>query len=167
MGKTTWARKMGAVFKFVMALTLIWAAVSAMSVDMSSQQGFLGNVHGCYWDGNSPICNGTCREGWTKKAADRCGDGKCCLTGMKAYCCPTIETPEDCYWDGTSPFCAGGCKVIARKYTWKIFVETVNAALPATKSSAVVNHRNFIADTNSAKYSVAASMYELIQFDKW
>ena len=120
----------------VMALTLVWAAVSAMSVDMSSQQGFLGNVHGnqcifnlwmlvvshwrteflgCYWDGNSPICNGTCREGWTKKAADRCGDGKCCLTGMKAYCCPTIETPEDCYWDGTSPFCAGGCKVIGEK----------------------------------------------------
>ena len=45
----------------------------------------------CYWKGTSPMCSSSnnCPSGFTMICKDACGDGKCCVTGMKALCCPT------------------------------------------------------------------------------
>nr|CAH0106810.1 unnamed protein product [Daphnia galeata] len=43
----------------------------------------------CFWSGTAPFCQGYCpSKVYVTKASDRCGDGKCCMTGMKKYCCP-------------------------------------------------------------------------------
>ncbi len=45
----------------------------------------------CYWKGTSPICSTSneCPTGFNLVCKDGCGDGKCCVTGVKALCCPT------------------------------------------------------------------------------
>ena len=42
----------------------------------------------CFWSGTAPFCEGACPVGFTTVAMDRCGDGNCCVTGWKVYCCP-------------------------------------------------------------------------------
>ncbi len=44
----------------------------------------------CYWKGTSPICSTSneCPTGFNLVCKDGCGDGKCCVTGVKALCCP-------------------------------------------------------------------------------
>lgn len=106
---------MGAGIKFVMTFAVFLVAVSAMSVDMNPEQSGQLQIHGCYWDGTAPLCEGNCRDGWSTNATDRCGDGKCCVTGQKAYCCPPFETPADCYWSGEAPFCSSGCNQVGYK----------------------------------------------------
>jgi len=42
----------------------------------------------CYWDGTAPFCEGDCRRRrYSQVDTDKCGDGKCCWTGMKVKCC--------------------------------------------------------------------------------
>ncbi|XP_057373267.1 uncharacterized protein LOC130694132 [Daphnia carinata] len=44
---------------------------------------------GCSWNGTAPFCRGYCNSQVYKTVtSDRCGDGKCCFTGTKKYCCP-------------------------------------------------------------------------------
>merc|ERR1711928_170705 len=59
-----------------------------------------------------PGCKGKCRDGWTTNSTDQCGDGNCCNSGQKVYCCPAIVTPSDCYWAGTATICDGGCSLV-------------------------------------------------------
>ncbi|KAL0947316.1 hypothetical protein HGRIS_013435 [Hohenbuehelia grisea] len=42
---------------------------------------------GCYWDGTAPFCAGSCPPGYTEENRGSCGDGACCWTGYKVYCC--------------------------------------------------------------------------------
>ncbi|KAI0520889.1 hypothetical protein F5B22DRAFT_644630 [Xylaria bambusicola] len=41
----------------------------------------------CYWDGTSPFCAGSCPTGYEDCATSGCGDGACCWTGYKKFCC--------------------------------------------------------------------------------
>ncbi|GAA4614812.1 hypothetical protein GCM10023195_64860 [Actinoallomurus liliacearum] len=41
----------------------------------------------CYWDGTAPFCAGACPPGYTERNRNTCGDGACCWTGYKVYCC--------------------------------------------------------------------------------
>ena len=41
----------------------------------------------CYWSGTAPFCAGGCSVGESTCGYNPCGDGKCCATGVKAYCC--------------------------------------------------------------------------------
>ncbi|KAI1195550.1 hypothetical protein F5X97DRAFT_307646 [Nemania serpens] len=45
------------------------------------------DVPSCYWSGLSPWCQGSCNDGYDECATDSCGDGACCITGDKKYCC--------------------------------------------------------------------------------
>ncbi|KAI1738055.1 hypothetical protein F4680DRAFT_426912 [Xylaria scruposa] len=44
-------------------------------------------VASCYWDGTSPFCAGGCSDGYEDCGTSSCGDGACCVTGYKKYCC--------------------------------------------------------------------------------
>lgn len=55
----------------------------------------------CFWSGTSPFCAGSCDSsaGYSTCKIDGCGDGACCWTGYKHYCCRgscpnTIPRPE-------------------------------------------------------------------------
>ncbi|XP_078603946.1 uncharacterized protein LOC144877774 [Branchiostoma floridae x Branchiostoma japonicum] len=64
-----------------------------------------GTARECHWEGTAPFCDpGDCESG-TYVRSDDCGDGDCCLTGQKIYCC--TGAPQ-CYWQGTAPFCDPG-----------------------------------------------------------
>ncbi|KAK5625005.1 hypothetical protein RRF57_000721 [Xylaria bambusicola] len=41
----------------------------------------------CYWDGTAPFCAGGCPAGYDDCGTSSCGDGACCVTGYKKYCC--------------------------------------------------------------------------------
>ncbi|KAF8961843.1 hypothetical protein BDZ97DRAFT_1827399 [Flammula alnicola] len=41
----------------------------------------------CYWDGTAPFCAGHCGDPYVERGRDSCGDGACCWTGYKVYCC--------------------------------------------------------------------------------
>ncbi|KAF2679610.1 hypothetical protein K458DRAFT_283402, partial [Lentithecium fluviatile CBS 122367] len=41
----------------------------------------------CFWDGTAPFCAGSCPDGYTECNRGSCGDGACCWTGIKTYCC--------------------------------------------------------------------------------
>lgn len=41
----------------------------------------------CYWDGTAPFCAGSCPSGYNDCGTSSCGDGACCMTGYKKYCC--------------------------------------------------------------------------------
>ncbi|HEX6473129.1 MAG TPA: hypothetical protein VF069_28825 [Streptosporangiaceae bacterium] len=41
----------------------------------------------CYWDGTAPFCAGGCPAGYVERMRNSCGDGACCWTGYKVYCC--------------------------------------------------------------------------------
>ena len=48
-----------------------------------------GKEDRCFWSGTAPFCQGYCPSAvYVTKASDKCGDGKCCMTGTKKYCCP-------------------------------------------------------------------------------
>ncbi|KAH9885422.1 hypothetical protein C8Q73DRAFT_795844 [Cubamyces lactineus] len=44
-------------------------------------------VSPCYWDGTAPFCAGSCPDGYIDCGRDYCGNGACCITGIKIYCC--------------------------------------------------------------------------------
>jgi hypothetical protein len=46
-----------------------------------------GTGTACYWDGTAPLCNGSCREGYTECGSSKKGDGEECLSGFKKRCC--------------------------------------------------------------------------------
>lgn len=41
----------------------------------------------CVWEGTAPFCDGKCHTGFTQINEDNCGNGDCCATGFKVYCC--------------------------------------------------------------------------------
>ncbi|KAG1735432.1 hypothetical protein EDB19DRAFT_1103603 [Suillus lakei] len=42
----------------------------------------------CFWSGTAPFCAGSCEGSPTVECAtSSCGDGACCWTGYKKYCC--------------------------------------------------------------------------------
>ncbi|MFE7115542.1 hypothetical protein ACFU99_08980 [Streptomyces sp. NPDC057654] len=41
----------------------------------------------CHWRGTAPFCSPECGAGEVLCGKSRCGDGKCCTTGEKYYCC--------------------------------------------------------------------------------
>ena len=41
----------------------------------------------CFWKGTAPFCGGICPLGFTNMKEDDCGDGDCCFTGFKVFCC--------------------------------------------------------------------------------
>ena len=45
----------------------------------------------CHWDSTASFCAGSCPKGY-REARDRslCGDGACCWTEDKAFCCRII-----------------------------------------------------------------------------
>ena len=44
--------------------------------------------YGCHWEGTAPFCAANkCRRGYTERDRSGCGDGACCVTGMKLLCC--------------------------------------------------------------------------------
>lgn len=45
------------------------------------------DVSPCFWSGTSPFCAGSCPDGYVDCGRDSCGDGACCWTGIKVYCC--------------------------------------------------------------------------------
>ncbi|KAI0327666.1 hypothetical protein GY45DRAFT_1327313 [Cubamyces sp. BRFM 1775] len=44
-------------------------------------------VSPCFWSGTAPFCAGSCPAGYVDCGRDGCGDGACCWTGIKVYCC--------------------------------------------------------------------------------
>ncbi|KAJ8475041.1 hypothetical protein ONZ51_g6820 [Trametes cubensis] len=44
-------------------------------------------VSPCFWSGTAPFCAGACPAGYVDCGRDGCGDGACCWTGIKVYCC--------------------------------------------------------------------------------
>ncbi|KAI0658367.1 hypothetical protein C8Q70DRAFT_934310 [Cubamyces menziesii] len=48
----------------------------------------------CFWSGTSPFCAGSCPTGYVDCGRDGCGDGACCWTGYKVYCC--LESSGGC-----------------------------------------------------------------------
>ncbi|KAI0332544.1 hypothetical protein GY45DRAFT_1335441 [Cubamyces sp. BRFM 1775] len=80
----------GATVKPVVAAanTTDLAGVSPAPIESS----LVGNdtaldVSPCYWDGTAPFCAGSCPAGYVDCGRDACGDGACCWTGIKVYCC--------------------------------------------------------------------------------
>ena len=43
----------------------------------------------CIWEGTAPFCDGKCHPGFTQIQMDNCGNGACCIFGLKVYCCPS------------------------------------------------------------------------------
>ena len=41
----------------------------------------------CVWEGTAPFCDGKCGTGFTQIKEDNCGNGDCCWTGFKSFCC--------------------------------------------------------------------------------
>lgn len=41
----------------------------------------------CKWYGTAPWCDADCPSGTVQRGWDACGDGKCCIVGMKRQCC--------------------------------------------------------------------------------
>ncbi|KAG0707392.1 hypothetical protein DFH29DRAFT_897208 [Suillus ampliporus] len=52
----------------------------------ASQFGVGADVANCYWSGTAPFCAGNCQDK-TECGTSACGDGACCITGYKKYCC--------------------------------------------------------------------------------
>ncbi|KAI0658365.1 hypothetical protein C8Q70DRAFT_995213 [Cubamyces menziesii] len=44
-------------------------------------------VDPCFWSGTAPFCAGSCPVGYVDCGRDGCGDGACCITGIKVFCC--------------------------------------------------------------------------------
>ncbi|XP_019614687.1 PREDICTED: uncharacterized protein LOC109462574 [Branchiostoma belcheri] len=71
------------------------------SFECSCRDGFLLAADGltcntavCHWEGTAPFCDpGDCDIG-TYVRSDNCGDGNCCFTGQKIYCCVAAEWLE-------------------------------------------------------------------------
>jgi hypothetical protein len=60
---------------------------SALAGDSLESDGS-ANPEQCFWAGTAPFCDGQCPVGFAALAMDKCGDGDCCLTGWKVFCCP-------------------------------------------------------------------------------
>jgi hypothetical protein len=48
----------------------------------------------CYWSGTAPFCSGQCFSGQVECNTSSCGDGHCCWTGHKKYCCYGTTCPS-------------------------------------------------------------------------
>ena len=60
----------------------------------------------CVWEGKAPACNGKCKAGFKLIREDKAGDGKKCVTGTKALCCPDVMVVIR----GKAPACNGKCE---------------------------------------------------------
>ncbi|KAG6039848.1 hypothetical protein E4U41_002026 [Claviceps citrina] len=86
------------------AVVLFVAAASAAAVSNENQpmnvvqeareaerakeaQNMAQQVDKCFWSGTAPFCAGGCETGYKDSGTSSCGDGACCVTGYKKYCC--------------------------------------------------------------------------------
>ena len=83
-------------FAAILPLFVLAIGVNAVAVDNvegSDVTPFKGAdldslaVNPCYWDGTAPFCAGSCDDGYVDCGRNSCGDGACCVTGIKVYCC--------------------------------------------------------------------------------
>jgi len=86
-----------------MKVAIVYAIMTASMVFAAPAQGgieLLGGPYGdpietviapdgrqCYWANVVPFCGRGCQEGFTETAWSKCGDGACCWTGDKSFCC--------------------------------------------------------------------------------
>ncbi|KAI0327671.1 hypothetical protein GY45DRAFT_1327319 [Cubamyces sp. BRFM 1775] len=83
----------GILSLFVLAISVNAVAVDNAEETNSDVTPFEGaslgtlEVSPCYWDGTAPFCAGSCPDGYVDCGRDSCGDGACCWTGIKVYCC--------------------------------------------------------------------------------
>ncbi|KAH9885423.1 hypothetical protein C8Q73DRAFT_303237 [Cubamyces lactineus] len=80
----------------ILSLLVLAISANAVAVDNADDAGvtsFNGTsldtleVSPCYWDGTAPFCAGSCPDGYVDCGRSGCGDGACCVTGIKVYCC--------------------------------------------------------------------------------
>lgn len=75
--------------KFTIAVALaasLFATILANPVEGVTELG-ARQASNCSWKGTAPFCSGVCPPGTILLTIDPCGDGACCWTGYKAYCC--------------------------------------------------------------------------------
>ncbi|KAI1762710.1 hypothetical protein GGR53DRAFT_403198 [Hypoxylon sp. FL1150] len=58
------------------------SAIATQPLGLDTRQ-----VANCYWSGTAPFCQGECDSGYSDCGTDGCGDGACCATGYKKFCC--------------------------------------------------------------------------------
>ncbi|KAI0105066.1 hypothetical protein GGR51DRAFT_560671 [Nemania sp. FL0031] len=68
-------------------LTMLALSALACASVMDTQRGNETQIADCYWDGTAPFCAGSCPGGYEECGTSSCGDGACCWTGYKKYCC--------------------------------------------------------------------------------
>ncbi|KAG2124686.1 hypothetical protein DEU56DRAFT_744412 [Suillus clintonianus] len=75
--------------KYFSLVTLSFAVLLSVATATYSSDGgqVVTNVQTCYWSGSAPFCAGGCGFGSKECATSPCGDGACCVTGYKKYCC--------------------------------------------------------------------------------
>jgi len=78
--------------KFLILVSAALATVVLASPFTENADGKLATLDGapppgCHWEGTSPACDGFCLSGYVERDRGPCGDGACCVTGMKALCC--------------------------------------------------------------------------------
>lgn len=88
------------LFSIVVALVSVTLASAATtSSDKSPASSLTGAVDefNCYWSGTAPFCAGSCGPPTIECGTSSCGDGACCITGYKKYCCydATCPTTKD------------------------------------------------------------------------
>ncbi|KAI0327667.1 hypothetical protein GY45DRAFT_1327315 [Cubamyces sp. BRFM 1775] len=73
-------------FAAFLALSALSATVAAGAAESAGTEAGL-DADPCFWSGTAPFCAGSCPVGYTECGRDSCGDGACCWTGYKVYCC--------------------------------------------------------------------------------
>jgi hypothetical protein len=82
------------LFSIVAAfMSVALASAAAASSDNNPAASSLIESVNCYWSGTAPFCAGSCGGGTVECNTSACGDGACCITGYKKYCCYGTTCP--------------------------------------------------------------------------
>lgn len=73
------------------AVAVDTAAASPVPVLDAALTNVTSAADACFWSGTAPFCAGSCPVGYVDCARDGCGDGACCITGYKVFCCRSNE----------------------------------------------------------------------------
>ncbi|KAI0895551.1 hypothetical protein F4806DRAFT_497120 [Annulohypoxylon nitens] len=84
---------MGPNILVIPCLLAVAKALSTGSSILTSNQQDVASSS-CFWSGTAPFCAGFCESGYEDCGTSSCGDGACCWTGYKKYCCRG-GCPED------------------------------------------------------------------------
>ncbi|KAG0707394.1 hypothetical protein DFH29DRAFT_897212 [Suillus ampliporus] len=69
-----------------LSFAALLSAVTAALDERSHASQLVVDAANCYWSGTAPFCAGNC-AGNKECQTGPCGDGACCITGYKKYCC--------------------------------------------------------------------------------